>query len=675
MLPQISSSSTTRFVPPRIPPTDHRHQSWDPAESSQSWGGYDWCDPPQPHQEQQLSNFPPPPVSSAHTYQYPGMLQPTTTMASTAFQDTGSFYGIPYTIQDIDPIPSLVDSRSSSDSSVSLPNMPRYPQVIIPHPHAPPEGTSLISPSPIPLLNLNATLPYLIHKTPPVIPSPLPPAPVLYDMVPHLQRPVPPRDGQDGYAGGMPEGTFSPGGGGEGMWRGMMPESGMGMVSPVEDRRFSAGSQAQVPTPSSDPIQHFGGIYFTDPFPPFSAPAPAPAPLFSSAPGPAPAPAPPAQIVSNPSPISPASFLPPPPKHSYKPRDYTPPTPPPGRLSTPRPRPLPAPFRTFNSYQEMLHDRADEYGARAMSMPLTHGLMLETERKKRLGLVLPVGAGGMREDEGSRLLLTGLEKEEAWDKNEEERLLRKEGLLSPLPLADDDEDEDEEMPLLTTEAMWSPGEDDDLDDGFNGRPSGGGRRAKRAKKVKKAVNAAARKVKKFLCTECNEGFTRKNDVDHKSYPGLAPHVPADSKLQGRKDKMELHIEKDATCRQRAPPKEGQSRPTSLLSINFLLAGVWVSSLFLFLAAHVSHQSPRLKMCVSMTGIKTDENTQIELSEDAGRLPTRRMLSLDQVLFVLTRLSPTRASYNQHYIITLAAWEEYFSFYKDISSSSIHAKSW
>ncbi|ODN84964.1 hypothetical protein L202_00808 [Cryptococcus amylolentus CBS 6039] len=532
-LPQISSSSTTRFVPPRIPPTDHRQQSWDPAESSQSWGGYDWCDPQQPHLEPQLSNLPafnppPPPVSSAQTYQYPGMLQPTATMANTAFQDTGSFYGTPYPIQNVDrhqPIPSLVDSRSSSGSSVSLPNMPRYPQAIITYPHAPPDGTSLISPSPIPLLNLNATLPYLIHKTPPVIPSPLPPAPVLFDTVPHLQRPVPPRDGQDGYAVGMPEGTFSVGGGGEGMWRGMMPESGMGMVSPVEDRRFSAGSQAQVPTPSSDPIQHFGGIYFTDPFPPSSAPAPAP--LFSSAPGPAPAPAPSTQIVSNPSPISPSSFLPPPPKHSYRPRDYTPPTPPPGKLSTPRPRPLPTPFRTFKSYQEMLHDRIDEYGARAMSMPLTHRLMLETERKKRLGLVVAVG-GGMREDEGARLLRTCLEKEEAWDKNEEERLLRKEGLLSPFHVAEEDEDEDEVMPLLTTEAMSSPREDDDLDDSFNGRPSGGGRRARRAKRVKKAVNAAARRVKKFLCTECNEGFTRKNDMDLKSSPGLAPHAPADS---------------------------------------------------------------------------------------------------------------------------------------------------
>ncbi|WVQ77533.1 hypothetical protein IAR50_007219 [Cryptococcus sp. DSM 104548] len=588
-LPQISSTSATPFAPPRnASQSAQQQQSWDPAESRQSWGGYDWCDTQHHHQLSTLSAFPPPPPVSpaAGMYPYAAALQPAPKAVSTA---PGSFLDLPYPAWgDIDPnlhIPSLVDSRSTAGSSVSLPNLP--PRYIMNHTN--PSSHPLPS---LPLLNVNPSFPlqFLAHKTPPLPADPLPPAPVLYDTVPLIQRPVPPRHPHKAIVGdgngerqsfgdvrceGMPYGTFSVGGGG--LWHGMISASGptSGIPSPVgvsaDDRRFSNRSHdhpQRLTSGSCTSPMHFGGIHFTDPFPP--APACASGPNFSSTTT--------ALRDLNPNPISPSFFLPPPPLHSHKLRDYSPPTPPPGHLSIPRVRPLPAPFRKFNSYHELLHDRVDEYGARAMSMPLTHTLMLESERKKRLGIVVVP-------KDGEEALRGEIDKQEKWDREEEERLLRKEGLLSPLLQTmeeeeEEDEDDDEYMPLLTREPYSSPAAREELDDVFPRRASssagsgeGGrassGRRAKRAKKAK--ASQAFKKIKKFLCTECNEGFTRKNDVDRhmqcKHSSELPWACPSCSRRFGRKDKMELHIEKDATCKQRAPPKEDRAIRRRRSSVN------------------------------------------------------------------------------------------------------------
>ncbi|OCF34359.1 hypothetical protein I316_03873 [Kwoniella heveanensis BCC8398] len=68
---------------------------------------------------------------------------------------------------------------------------------------------------------------------------------------------------------------------------------------------------------------------------------------------------------------------------------------------------------------------------------------------------------------------------------------------------------------------------------------------------------------KFKCSECEELFTRRNDLERHvrcKHTSEKPFCcPACGKAFGRKDKLDQHIEKDQYCKQHAPPREERVR--------------------------------------------------------------------------------------------------------------------
>ncbi|WVO19474.1 uncharacterized protein IAS62_000760 [Cryptococcus decagattii] len=92
---------------------------------------------------------------------------------------------------------------------------------------------------------------------------------------------------------------------------------------------------------------------------------------------------------------------------------------------------------------------------------------------------------------------------------------------------------------------------------FNGQSSKASKGGE--KKRMRRTLSGLKHFKRFTCSECDEGFTRKNDMDRHmqcKHSNELPFVcPVCSKAFGRKDKLDLHIERNEDCKRSAPPKE------------------------------------------------------------------------------------------------------------------------
>ncbi|WWC92682.1 uncharacterized protein L201_007641 [Kwoniella dendrophila CBS 6074] len=94
------------------------------------------------------------------------------------------------------------------------------------------------------------------------------------------------------------------------------------------------------------------------------------------------------------------------------------------------------------------------------------------------------------------------------------------------------------------------------------RPSTGSSSTSRRTRMENKLATSAGKLR-FLCPECSEPFTRRNDLERHArskHTGETPYqCPGCEKAFSRKDKLDQHIEKSQPCKAIAPPREQRVR--------------------------------------------------------------------------------------------------------------------
>lgn len=158
--------------------------SWDPAETRQSWGGYEWCG-----QEGTYAS------GSRPVDQYHNQ---TTTINTYSFQPprTNSYaHSQPAKFYSINQTPSFPQSYIPTLNNSSPPLLPHQHTHL---PTLPPREDSAHLPlyHSFETFDLRPSLQFLASKTPPPE-KPLPPPPTLVNSIPIHQRPIPPRTMSD----------------------------------------------------------------------------------------------------------------------------------------------------------------------------------------------------------------------------------------------------------------------------------------------------------------------------------------------------------------------------------------------------------------------------------------------------------------------------------------------
>ncbi|OXG84050.1 hypothetical protein C348_02361 [Cryptococcus neoformans Gb118] len=576
----ISTNSAIQYQVPS-PCRSHSSQSvspapsWDPAETRQSWGGYEWCS--------QEGTYAP---ASTPVYQYHNRTTTTNTYSFQPPRTNPSARSQPTEFHNIYQTPSFTQQpyiRTPNNSSPPLlPHHPIHPPNLPPLEHS----THLALHHSFKTFDLRPSLQFLASKTPPPE-KPLSPPPTLVNSIPIDQRPMPPRIMSNSKIAKTDSA-------GPAAFACLSMDFGLSAAIPDPGTKSSAVSPPatcfasdQNPWESNSAVrnataqgrnhsQHgVGGVsvngfevIFNDPFHPPSTMVPPPISLPCL------------------SPTTPIKFRFA--KHQQVELQFQPqPHLQPGIQLQHQAPLIPVSSRPITQPANRTKSSRPSFRTRSHSYPNQLGSLLLTSTEPMSHIPVHTDMASKRRERMNENGFATSGFNNPFHSSSTTTVVATSGPLHLSATVPDDFDMNEQpnefelqskcysdqsdyRPLTTTEPMSPVPIADNLaqragctSNGFRRKRSTNGRLSKAnergAKKRIRATLSGLKHFKRFTCSECGEGFTRKNDMDRhmqcKHSNELPFGCPVCSKAFGRKDKLDLHIERSEDCKRSAPPKE------------------------------------------------------------------------------------------------------------------------